>query len=376
MATALDRYALLEAEGTWFDGNSARAQEVVIRFGEATLILIGPDDVPRAHWALSSLRALTDQGGKGRLVLIPSQDAEERLILDDAEMIAAIRAVCPDLARHRAPKGTGRRLLVWGGGAVASVLLIVFVLIPALAERLAVMIPPAQEEALGEKVLAQARELLGGFRSRIPVCDAPAGLAALERMQERLAPHYDSHVPVKVQVFDHSMVNAFAVPGGHIVLMRGLIEKAESPEEVAGVLAHEIGHVIHRDPTRLTLRSAGSAGILGLLIGDVFGGTAIAVMTEALIRASYTRDAEAEADIAAHDIMSGAELPLEPFAHFFERLAERAGPRDGVLSHLATHPDLPSRAEAAREADIIEDGRFVPVLSDHDWVALRGICDR
>jgi beta-barrel assembly-enhancing protease len=376
MTTALERYALLEAQGTWFDGRSARPRAVAVKFGEATLTLLGPGDVPLAHWALASLRAVPDQGARGTLVLVPAQDSEERLTLDDPDMIAAIRAVCPDLTRLKAPRGTARRVLLWAGGAVGSVLLIVFVLIPMLSERLATMIPPAREAALGREVIVQIRQVLSRFGEPIPVCDAPAGRAALDRMLARLEPHAGSHVPITLSVFDHPMVNAFAVPGGQVVLMRGLIEKAESPEEVAGVLAHEIGHVINRDPTRLTLRAAGSAGLLGLLVGDVRGGTAIAVMTDALISASYTREAEAMADQAAHRIMTGAGLPLEPFAGFFLRLAREARRGPGLLSHLATHPDLNARAEEARQADRWGGTPFLPVISDNDWVALRGICER
>ncbi|MEM9048880.1 MAG: M48 family metallopeptidase [Pseudomonadota bacterium] len=376
MVTALERYARLEAEGVWFDGRSARPNPVIVRFGEATLTLSGADDVPRAHWALASLRALPDQGDAKRLMLVPAQDSDERLVVEDAEMISAIHAVCPDLKRIRVPRGSFRRLFLWGGGAVAAVLLIVFVIVPALAERLAVMIPPAQEEALGDQVLAQAKRVFGRFSSGVRVCERPEGLAALDSMVARLEPHFESHVPIKVQIFDHPMVNAFAMPGGHVVLMRGLIERAENAEEVAAVVAHEIGHVMHRDPTRLTLRSAGSAGILSLLIGDVLGGTAIALMTDAVINASYSRAAEAEADRAAHRIMSDAELPLEPMAGFFERLAEGAGDRNGLLSPLATHPDLAGRAEAARKADIIGDTRYVPILTQSAWLDLRQICRR
>ncbi|RMF36629.1 MAG: hypothetical protein D6754_11130, partial [Alphaproteobacteria bacterium] len=129
MATAHERYALLESVGTWFDGRSARPREVVVRFGEATLILYDEAGVPQAHWALASLRALHDTGGRDTLVLVPDQDSDERLTLNDAEMIGAIREVCPELMRRKAPRGSLRRIILWGGGAVGSVLLIVFVLI-------------------------------------------------------------------------------------------------------------------------------------------------------------------------------------------------------------------------------------------------------
>lgn len=376
MRTALDRYALLEARGEYFDGRTARPVETVVKFGEATLMLLRPDGVPFAHWALASLRALPETG-RGTLVLLPDSAGEERLTLSDPDMVAAIRSVCPDLLRRPRRRGDLPRLLVWAGGAVGAVALIYFVLLPAIAGRLAVLIPPAREEAMGRAVIAQIEGMLGGIGSAAPrTCDNAEGLTALDRMVARVEKHAGSHVPLRVRVLDHPMVNAFAVPGGHIVLFRGLIEAAESPEEVAGVLAHEVGHVVARDPTRLALRAAGSAGVLGLLIGDVAGGAFVVILAEQLVSAAYTRDAERAADAAAHRIMVAAELPLAPLARFFDRLAARNGRPTGALTHLATHPDLLARALATRDADRIGPGRFIPVLDDQDWVALRGICDR
>ncbi len=375
--TALDRYALLEAVGTYFDGRSARAAEVVVKFGKASLTLSDLTDRPLTHWALASLRALPDAGGADVLVLVPQGSAEERLTVSDPDMIQALRLVCPDLERRETVPGQARRAVIWGLGALGAVVLILFVLVPAIAERLAVLIPPAREQALGAAVLDQIRYALGQMGDRdVRVCDAPEGVAALTRMRDRLAPHLATHVPVTVGVLDHEMVNAFALPGGHIMLFRGLIEEADGPEQVAGVLAHEMGHVAHRDPTRLALRSAGSVGILGLILGDFTGGAAVLILTEQLIAANYTREAEAAADVAAHGAMAGAGLPLEPFALFFERLAAEAGRTPRILSHLASHPDLGARAAAARDADVMAGAAFDPVLTDQDWVALRGICDR
>ncbi|RMH51527.1 MAG: peptidase M48 Ste24p [Alphaproteobacteria bacterium] len=374
MATALERYALLEAPGVWFDGRSARPHEVIVRFGEATLILLGPGDLPVAHWALASLRALPGQGA-GMMVLVPDADSDERLTIGDPDMIAAIRAVCPELERPRAAPGTRRRLALWGAGAVAAVLAMVFLLIPMLAERLAPMIPPAREEALGRAVIGQLQQLLARTGAPAAECTDRAGRAALARLRGRLARHAPTHVPIRLTVLDHPMVNAVALPGGHVVLMRGLIEQATGPEELAGVIAHEIGHVMHRDPTRLALRAVGTAGLVGLLIGDLVGGTAVAALADALIRASYTREAEEAADTAAHRIMADAGLPLEPLADFFARIGVQRQRPTGFLAHLATHPDPAARAKAARAADRLAGAPFRPALSDNEWVALRGICE-
>lgn len=112
----------------------------------------------------------------------------------------------------------------------------------------------------------------------------------------RLMGDRETDYDLNVRVVNHSMINAFAVPGGHMVFMNGLIQPAESPQEVAAVFAHELGHVFARDPIRLTLRAAGSVGLLSLALGDATGGTIIAIAADQALTSSYTRRAEAAAD--------------------------------------------------------------------------------
>ncbi len=372
--TALAKYAKLEAEARYFDGDSAQPRNVVLCFGERSLVIMEFNEVVLAHWPLASLRAVGLRRDSA-VQLVPHGDSDERLVLSDRHMLEAIAKVCPDL--HHRPvdrKGVGRALL-WAGGAVTSLALIVFVLVPALAGWLAVLIPPEREQQLGDAVVEQLQSIMElATGSRPLTCDHKAGQAALERMVARLGTDLGLPYPLRVGVIDHEMINAFAVPGGRIVIMRGLLTAAGNPEEVAGVLAHEIGHVVYHDPTRAALRAAGTAGILGLLLGDVFGAGIIVVATDAVVNASYQRDAETRADEIAYNLLAEAELPSRPFADFFIKLRKKHGEMDGILKLLANHPGLEGRAQRAAAADRIGDGPYEPVLSDQDWIALRGIC--
>jgi predicted Zn-dependent protease len=106
------------------------------------------------------------------------------------------------------------------------------------------------------------------------------------------------------------MVNAFALPGGHIIVMRGLIEMAQTPEHLAAVLAHELGHVAQRDPILQALRAAGTAGLLSLVLGDATGGTVLALAGETLISAKNSRAVEARADdFALAQLAAGGRVP-------------------------------------------------------------------
>ncbi|MEM7523277.1 MAG: M48 family metallopeptidase [Pseudomonadota bacterium] len=371
--TALAQYVRLEAPGIYFDGETARPREVVLKFGDASLIILAMDDMPIGHWSLSGLREIGEAAGA--VTLSPGFDDDERLTIEDEDMIAAIREVCADLRQARPETSRRwRKTILWTGGAVASVYLILFHIIPALSDQLAHLLPPEAEVALGENMIEQVAPIFA--KDGEPrFCSTPGGDKALAKMVERLIGGASLYVPLRVHVLDHNTENAFAFPGGQIVLFRGLLKKADGPEMVAGVLAHEIGHVAARDPTRLAIRAAGSAGLLGLILGDFTGATGAVALSEALIRSSYRRQAEAEADDFAAAILAERGLPTTPLADFFLKLRDRSGEPTGLLSHLSTHPDLGMRARAMVASDRIGEGAFDPVLSDQDWVALKGICD-
>lgn len=372
--TALAEYARLEAPGRYFDGTAARPVPVVLSFGERSLVIMDYDGVALAHWPLASLSAVSGRGDT-LVQVAPDPESDERVVIEDAEMIRAIERVCPRLHARPADRRGVRRALLFGAGAVAAVLALVLVILPGLAGRLALLIPPEQERRLGDAVIAQMQGMLGfAGEERIGFCRETRGRAALEAMTARLEGTVELPYPLRVSVMDHPMVNAFAVPGGRVVLFRGLIEKAGSPEEVAGVLAHEIAHVVHRDPTVGVLRSAGTAGILGLLVGDVFGAAVVVAGTEAVMKAQYQQAVEARADATAVEMLTEAGLPSEPFADFFRRLAEERDVNLGLLEYLASHPALEDRAERAAAGDAVGGAPFRPALDDGQWLALRQIC--
>ena len=370
--TALAQYERLEAPARYFDGETARARGVIVKFGDASLIVVNYDDLPITHWSLAGVRDLSQKGGG--LTLTPDFDSDERLVIEDPDMVEAIRKVCPDLRSGRQISARSwRKIGFWAAAAIGSVYLIMFHIVPSLADQMATLIPPEAEIAMGEEMVAQFAELLTED-DEPRFCSTPAGDAALATMTARFEGGAGAHVPLTVRVFDHEMINAFALPGGQIVLFNGLLQEADGPEEVAGVLAHEIGHVVALDPTRLTLRSAGTAGLLGLILGDFTGATVTVALSEALLRSGYQREAEAQADVFATDLLSGQGLPTGPFAGFFDKLREKVGDTPELLTHLSTHPDLAGRAAAARARDIIGGRTFQPTLSDQQWVALKNIC--
>jgi predicted Zn-dependent protease len=355
------------------DGRSAVIHRAEVTLDASALTVALPETAPR-RWPLADLRGVPDQGGAG-LVVTAATEPLARLYLTDEDLAATLRARAPNLRRHPPTRGLGQ-IAAWAAAAVGSVALILLVLLPALSNQLARVLPPAGEKALGDATLEQVRGALADSEFEgIRLCEAPEGVAALNRMRDRIVGDRALPYDLTITVLDDELVNAFALPGGHIVFFRGLIDAANDPDEVAAVFAHELGHVVARDPVRIALRSAGSIGVLGLLFGDFAGGAAVLFLTERLIQASYTREAEGAADAFAHGTLIDARIRPDALATFFETLVDEHGESAGIVRHFMSHPDLGDRIAAARAATAGASVAYMPSLSPEDWQALRAICD-
>ncbi len=364
----------LDANGTYFDGETAEPHPVRLTIDEAREALrFDSGDGEPGYWSLDQIRCLPDQAGRDQLVLCHSEDPLARLVTPEH----LLEKRCPHLNR-RIRTVSRFRLMAWALAALASVALIILFLVPRMADQLAAFLPPEGERALGETTLNQIRNALTGSEvDPVAACSSAEGRAALVAMQRRLIWKMTEQradvPPLSVHVLDHDMVNAFALPGGYVVLFRGLIEAAETPEELAAVFAHEMGHVVSRDPTRHALRSAGSIGVLGLIFGDFAGGAIVLFLAEQLIEAQYSQEAEAEADRFAQELLLQADIPPSALGDMFEHLLKLHGDAEGVMAHFLSHPDLKSRIETARAATP-ENFEQQRILSAPEWQALKNIC--
>ena len=173
-------------------------------------------------------------------------------------------------------------------------------------------------------------------------------LADLER---RLREHVKADHPYEIEILvvDSRMVNAMALPGGLIILYVPLIRLTETPEELAAVMAHELGHVIHRDPLRKMIRQMGIAATLALLRGD--SSTLLENTIRNLLDLKYTRDQESAADDFALETLVAAGIDPIHFAAIMEKLDPgKGGGKSKLVKYLSTHPHSGERVEKARRA--------------------------
>ena len=204
------------------------------------------------------------------------------------------------------------------------------------------------------------------------ICATAAGAAALGRLTDHLNGTADSPYTFRTQVVPHPTINALAMPGGYIVIFSGLLNFAETPDEVAGVLAHEMAHVIHRHVTTAVLRELGYALIFDLLSGGMAGG--VVSVGHELLSLSYSRDAEADADATGLKLLERAGIGALGFVAVWDRMRsrEREG-KDSAIKPpalLSTHPDSEARAALARSAP----PTGTPALTAGEWHALKTIC--
>jgi predicted Zn-dependent protease len=167
------------------------------------------------------------------------------------------------------------------------------------------------------------------------------------------------------------IVNAFALPGRRVIVLSALIDKAPDSNAVAGVLAHEFGHVAHRDAIEMIVRESSLSLLVGVMVGDVYGGSALGGAALALTNAAHSRKAEHAADEAAVRTLNTAGIDSAGFARFFVDLAKTEGKATaGIPQFLLTHPDPGDRA-----AMIEREGRpGKDAMSAEEWQALKKIC--
>jgi predicted Zn-dependent protease len=178
-----------------------------------------------------------------------------------------------------------------------------------------------------------------------------------------------------VVVLDTPSINALAAPGGYVVVFRGLLERTETAEELAGVLAHEFQHVLRRHATRALLRHASTGILLAALSGDASGAMTYGLEgARVLAELRYSRQDEEEADREGYRMLTAAGVDPAGMIRFFETLQKAPGGAPALPSYLSTHPSTEGRIERLHSLGAPPRpaaGRLLPGL---DWRDVRAIC--
>jgi len=324
--TALERYIRLEAAGRWRESEGAPWREVLVSFGNSTLVLSDFSEKPLTHWSLAAIEKVAEV--EGTALFAADAGTDEMIEMSDPQMIEAIGEVS-QMARAAARPAPPRRGLRWpilGALALVAVLGALAWWGPGLARDYARgLVSPEQERLL-------SRRIMDGLS--VAPCAGPEGRGARALLERRLN--------LRLRVMPWSQPRLARLPDGTVLLSRGLVETARSAEEIAGwaVLAGAGGD---DSPLDSWIAESGVAQLLRFLAMAEVPDAAIARMRELLrVQAIPTGpDAVAEASAA----LAQAGIDPRPFA----------------ARNAAAPPVLPETMQ--------------PVFAkDRDWVALQNIC--
>lgn len=361
----------------YMDGRTAAVVSAEIRIetresGEMVVILAESDRAEIAAWPLAEIDYEDSQTGKNAVVHLLSRTFPGAMVSGNRDEFP------PGLEEklRRGPVGGFLR----GFHATMFVPLLAFIIalgfgvysaLPMISGSLAKKVPLEWEAKISEV-------FLDGLVDRKSVLKGPAD-DALQKILARLArgiPGEPVYLFRPLLVSDMT-VNAFAIPGGLMLMNCGLVDAAESPEEVAGVLAHEMQHTISRHVLAGIIRALGLSAMWNMAVGDFSGVLVIDPETFLTIASlKFSRMAETEADLGALTLLQAAGISPLGMRTFFERMEKRekemGGAAQAALSMISTHPESAVRARLF--VGLPEAASEPPVLDVTEWAALKSAC--
>jgi beta-barrel assembly-enhancing protease len=340
----------------FLDGWSLASHVVSVEVAADGLRVRNGEERLLASWARDGLVCDAMQAG---VLHVSHRDApHETLVVSDPALEACIYALRPPTVE--AVPGGKRRLryaltclgILLGLGAGA------YLAVPGLSRLIARRIPLAKERALG----AQLELVLDSS-----TCLNPAAQPVLDQLVRRLGGQQ-----FQVRVMKDATPNAFALPGGIILVTDRLLKEAESPDEVAGVLAHEIEHIAQRHILAGLVRDTILTGLWSITVGDYAGLLVLDPSTAYHIaNLEFSRADEAAADAGALQRLRAARIRHDGLATFFERISKRYG--NSVPKWLSTHPSNADRVAKLRSEP--EPAAAEPALSAEAFAVLQRGCD-
>ena len=357
------------------DGLTAQVHAVGLDHEAGTLVIRAGDGSEIARWPTAELFAMPSRKNELRLGAngLPTG---ARVVVTGREDVGRVLATLPVLTEKRRQQ-TGReiRLAVTATVALAAVIVAYLYGVPLLASRLVTLVPPAWEQSLGETVARQMEASLGESNGW-QVCDSnPDSLAnrAIARFGAAAMEGSGSPFTLDITVVKSDIPNAFALPGGQVFFFSALLEQAETQDEFAGVLAHEVGHVAHRHGMEQLISTAGTGALIGFILGDMTGISVAAGLGATTIDARFSRDAERQADAFAAHVAERMDFNPAGLAD----LINRVGADDEfarALALLSTHPLTEDRKAALEVLSQQRPTGLEPPFTPAEWRAIRSMC--
>ena len=333
-------------EGHYLNGKTSAQRKAMVN-PEVDGLKIDLDNGDSLVWPYDEIRQAQGHYEGEPVRLERGEGITEVLIVGNTDFLTALRKQAGERAGRFHDPGFRRTrwwLTFYTAIATLAVCFIAYKWgIPVLAKSVAAHVPVKWEQGLGKTELEQLAP--PGNRLHNPRLDI-----AIKRIMARLIRPV-SHCPYQFQVIvcDMPIVNAFALPGGYIVVFRGLLEETRTPEELAGVLAHEMQHVLKRHTTQRIIQDTSTGLLLSAMAGDVTGSMAFGMKSaRTLALLEYSRGEEEEADREGMKLILAAGIDPQGMIRFFETL-KKYDKMPQFLKYASTHPATDDRIEKLKE---------------------------
>ncbi len=336
--TALKEYARLESGGLWRADADAQRRDVIVSFGDATLVISDSAERALAHWSLPAIERLNV--GERPAIFSPDPEATETLEIEDDTMIAAIEKVRKTVEKQR-PKPKRLRYLGLGLSVAAVAALAVFWLPDALIRQTVSVVPAVKRSEIGGTLLGHIQRVTG------PTCRSQLGTQALDQLRARAL---GRDAGGQIVVVPGGVQQALYLPGGIIVMNRALVEDTEDPATVAGHAIAAAAGLRVQDPLATLLKEVGVRATFQLLTTGDLDSETLRAYAEVLIASPPQRPP----DDALIPLFEAAQIPSTPFAFAVDKTGETTL---GLI-----------------EADPMQGREAPAILNDGEWISLQGIC--
>jgi Zn-dependent protease with chaperone function len=298
-----------------------------------------------------------------------------RLGVTGVENMRGALNVLPALARgQRSDTFRQARTLVLATAALASVIFAYLFGVPLLADQLVTLVPPSWEVKIGDTAARQIEASLTadkGFVACEPDRSSPAN-RAIANFVDRAFDGLNSPFQPVVTVTRTEVPNAFALPGGRAYYFSALLQASRTPDEFAGVLAHELGHVYYRHGMETLIASSATGLLVGFVLGDLTGVSVAGAIGSSLIDNRFSRRAEAQADSFAGLVANRLGYDPKGLVDLLDRVA-KDDEFSRALALFSNHPLTDERRRALEEM-VVEGAATVPAFTDAEWQAIRNMC--
>jgi hypothetical protein len=341
--TALSQYALLESTGLWRADADAQRREVIVSFGNATIVITDSAERVLSHWSLAAVRKVSQKDGV--VTYTPDADGTELVEIDDKIMVEAIEKVRKAIDRTRPYRGRVRATVLLGSFALVGWIGF-FWMPPAMVDHTLGVLPEVKRAEIGRELAHEITRLAG------PACTGRQGTQALQMVTDRVRGTADSAellMPVDLpQIHRSGLPHSLWLPGGKLLLSATLVEDYDDPEVLAGFMLAAGLRQAGQDPVRTLLEFLGLRHTITLLTTARLPQDALRRYAQELIQA-----------------------PLEPIE--IAALADQMRLRGlGTTALAAAIDPIGERTKLLLDATQLSDPAL---LSDSDWLALQGVCD-